>query len=301
MKRVASTKATSHHVVRSTNKATLKDIGGYEKVLDTFRRYDADHNGVMSYGELHKLMRDLNHGKWTEAESDRLLLAIDKNRNGTIDINEFVSYVFDNAQEDANCAPRGMSDYERVLQQFRQFDINRNGTLDRAEFTRLMQMLQPGRWLPEHTDSVFAAVDLNNSGEVDLDELVAYLFGVKQELPRHAKNGASGPYIIVEFTIGPGRPEIFVQQLANYWRKQFGEDVAVSRVLKRDVNGIIKVSAQGGDIVFWDDASMLPYRGNPFLTLESLKVWRDEMTRRHLPALLQGARAGSRAASKTKC
>lgn len=276
---------------REKPKATLKDIGSYERVIEAFKRYDTDGNGVMSFAELHKLMSDLNPGRWTEAESDRLLLQLDKNRNGNIDINEFIAFIFDGKDSASSC-PQGMSDYERVLQQFRQFDTNRNGTLDKAEFTRLMSALQPGRWTAQSTEQVFRQVDLNNSGEVDMDELVAFLFGVPKELQKNANSKKHhGALVIIEFICGPGQPDIYVQQIANRWKKDFGDEVAVTRVLKKDLKGISRVSARGGEVVFWDEATMLPYRDNPFLTVAGFKAWLDDMSKRHVPRLIEGTKA----------
>lgn len=277
----------------------LKELGNYEKVLETFKRYDTDRNGSMSFKEMHKLMCDLNPGRWTEADSDRLLPLVDKNRNGNIDVNEFIAFIFEGNNSATTFAPAGMSQYEKVLQQFRLFDTNRNGTLDKAEFTRLMSSLQPGRWSVQATEMVFQAVDLNNSGEVDMDELVAYLFGVPKELQKNAqKNHGHGPLLIIEFVIGPGNPESYVQQMANRWKRDFGDEVAVSRIIKKDVKGIVRVTTRNGEIVFWDDASMLPYRPNPFLTMESLKAWIDDMSQRHMPRLLSGTKAVGRSTSK---
>lgn len=269
----------------------LNELGSYQKVLETFKTYDTDLNGLMSFKELHKLMSDLNKGRWSEAESDRLFKQIDKNSNGSIDINELVDFIFNRDPKMGTVGDAGKSDYELVLQDFRKFDTNRNGTLDKAEFTRLMGTLKPGAWDTKRTDAVFAQVDVDKSGEVDLNELVAFLFGVPKSRLKAAQKGAQDCLVIVEFRCGPGAPENMVQQIANIWRKKFQNDVGVKKVVDKNITGINYVAARGGQVVFWDEAKMVAFRDNPFLSLGTMKQWVEEMTRRHIPGLLDGTRA----------
>lgn len=276
-------------------KVGLNEIGSYEKVLEAFKSYDADMNGTMSFKELHSLMVDLNKGRWTEAESDRLFEQIDKNHNGVIDINELVDFIF---KKDpigmGTIGNAGKSDYELVIQEFRKFDTNRNGTLDKSEFTRLMGNLKPGAWDKQRTDAVFTIVDVDKSGEVDMNELVAFLFGVPKSRVKAAGKGAGAGQeclVLVEFRCGPGAPEVMVKQVAGVWRKHFGHEVMVKMVVDKETHGISYVAARDGQVVFWDGPKMVAYRENPFLTLGSMRTWLDDMTRRHIPRLLEGTKA----------
>eukprot|EP01103_Thecamoeba_quadrilineata_P000868 TRINITY_DN10760_c0_g1_i1.p1 TRINITY_DN10760_c0_g1~~TRINITY_DN10760_c0_g1_i1.p1 ORF type:complete len:726 (-),score=131.55 TRINITY_DN10760_c0_g1_i1:175-2352(-) len=58
-------------------------------IIDAFHRADTDHNGILDYGEFSQLMKFLfpNHN---EAELQRMYSQIDKNRNGSIEIHEFL-------------------------------------------------------------------------------------------------------------------------------------------------------------------------------------------------------------------
>mmetsp|Transcript_59762 Transcript_59762/g.151373 ORF Transcript_59762/g.151373 Transcript_59762/m.151373 type:complete len:296 (-) Transcript_59762:234-1121(-) len=275
---------------KPVKKQELKDIGSYEKVLATFRKYDVDGNGVMDYKELHRLMTDLNNGNWTDVESDRLFLQLDKNKSGSIDVNEFLSSIF---QRDPGMGgSSGMSDYEKVLEQFRSFDTNRNGTLDKREFRALMSSIQPGRWDAARVEAVYKQVDCNASGEVDLNELIAYLFGVPKDRARAAQNG-SGPLVVIEITCGKGQPEIYCQQIANVFKRHFGSEVAVAKIVRPNQTCISRVTARNGQVVFWDNATMLAHRDNPFLTIETLKSWVLDMTNRHIPRLLDGTKVAT--------
>merc|ERR1711957_791832 len=98
--------------------------------------------------------------------------------DGAVDMQEFLEYLFPNRP--------GMTDYERVLAFFRQCDHNMNGMIDRREFGALMRTLYP-QYPANQFDALFQAADKDHSGEVDSNELIAYIFGVPQDRKEQAK------------------------------------------------------------------------------------------------------------------
>lgn len=280
---------------RRVDKAKLQDLGAYEDVLSTFKRYDVDHNGVISFKELHALMCDLNRGEWSEAESDRLFLRLDRNHNGSVDINEFLNYIF---ATDQMTAGAGKSQYELVLDQFRQVDTNRNGTLDAGEFTRLMVALTKGNWDRARTEAVFSRIDADHSGEVDLDELLSFLFEQpsKSRTPDAFVPSKGAPIVILDITCAPGPDEYHLQEMANEWNTTFGSDVAVRKFVDEKSTGISKVTTRDGAVVIWDHATMVAYRDNPFLSDRTRTAWVKEMAKKQIPQLLARARAANAAA-----
>lgn len=276
--------------VAEGEKVGLEALGAYENVLNTFRRYSKARKGVIVFKEFHALMKDLNHGNWTEADSDKLFQKVDWNKNGSLDVDEFVNYIFGKEEKEWG----GHTDYEKVIAQFRKFDTNRNGSLDEHEFTRLMSTLNPGSWTPAMTQQVFARVDRDRSGEVDLNELVAYLFGVNKDRVKAARRqslGKSGdnPLVVIDMTCGKGGPEQAVQQISNVWAKEFGKDVVVRKHLDPNTDTITRVSARDDEVVFWDASTMVCHRENPFLTFASMKAWVTDMKKRHIPRLIEGS------------
>eukprot|EP00449_Zooxanthella_nutricula_P018248 CAMPEP_0198538894 /NCGR_PEP_ID=MMETSP1462-20131121/48117_1 /TAXON_ID=1333877 /ORGANISM="Brandtodinium nutriculum, Strain RCC3387" /LENGTH=288 /DNA_ID=CAMNT_0044268929 /DNA_START=75 /DNA_END=941 /DNA_ORIENTATION=- len=278
---------------KKIEKVLLHTIGSYEQVLQAFREFDADRNGKMTFAELHTLMCALNRGaaSWTEVDTERLFHQVDKDGSGFIDVKEFVDYAFNSAPTTvASAQGAGKSNYEKVIEDFRHYDVNHNGTLDKREFTALMSNLRPGSWSMDKTETIFDQLDLDKSGELDMDELVAFLFVVpKQRIPQ--KGPGTEPLVVVDFECGKGMAEACVQQIANKWHKLFGPEVVVKKYVKTDITGIDKVSARKGKVVFWDAVAMLPYRENPFRNKNSLKVWLDDMCRRHIPRLLDSTKA----------
>jgi len=287
-------RSANEQALAAKDRSDLGKLGPYEQVVSTFKKYDFDRNANMSFKEMHRLMYDLNQGNWSQKESDQLFTKIDKNMNGAVDVDEFVNYIF--AKNDAMGGGGGQSDYEKVMESFRKFDVNRNGTLDKREFTRIMSQIKEGQWTTRHTDDIFAVVDKDTSGEVDLDELVAYLFGVPKNRQTQAKRAAKGkdhgPMVVIEIVCGKGpAPSSVVQTMANTWSKQFGRDVAVLKKVDKDVSLISKISARDGEVVFWETATMIAHREDPFKNPEMAREFMNEMSRRHIPRLVQGTQS----------
>mmetsp|Transcript_890 Transcript_890/g.2052 ORF Transcript_890/g.2052 Transcript_890/m.2052 type:complete len:739 (+) Transcript_890:87-2303(+) len=78
----ASSKASSGHGRESGTKATL----------DAFRRFDADGDGHITREELAAVLKELEPTVWTDRTIDSLLNAVDTNRDGRIDYEEFVEW-----------------------------------------------------------------------------------------------------------------------------------------------------------------------------------------------------------------
>jgi len=251
-------------------------------------------------------MVDLNSSTtgfvWKENATDMLLSKLDRNNNNTVDIEELVDYVF--PRKDAMGGVAGATEYELVLEAFRRHDTNRNGTLDKAEFNHLMCAIKPG-WSESMTDKVFNAVDTDRSGEVESDEIVAWLFGVPsdrkragQQMRRNSRIArrrgeeppemAAEPLVIFDFVCGKGQAEITVDRIARQWPDKLNGLVAVRKRVEGSSNSISSVSARDGKVVFWDAAAMMAFRDNPFISKESTDNWSKEMIARHIPRLISG-------------
>jgi len=282
----------------------LKDLGSYENVVNTFKRYDTNRDNKLSLTELHQLMVDLNRASrsgfnWTQNNTELLLNQLDRNQNDGVDMDELIAYVF--PRGDAMGGTAGASNYEIVLEQFRKHDTNRNGTLDKPEFTRLMEKLKPG-WRREDTERVFDAVDKDRSGEVESDELVAWLFGVPADRRRAGRQARradrrgqepaanAAPLVVVDFVCGEGgQSQRIIERITRKWEEKLGNQVMIRTKVEGPPKGAItKVTARGGAVVFWDSASMMAYRENPFLDQKSADDWSKDMIARHIPRLISG-------------
>lgn len=279
----------------------VRNLGSYENILNSFRRYDTNRDNKLSFAELNALMKDLNEGKWQEAQTSQLMARIDRDQNGTVDIDELLHYVF--PVQDAMGGDAGASDYEKIMAAFRRFDGNRNGTLCKPEFTRVMQKVKPG-WEPAMTEKVFAAVDTDKSGEVASDELVAWLFGVPPDRQKAAQKAARaekkaikagadpskvnvGPLVVVEMIAG-SKAETEALRLQDKIAKKMGNKVRVDLKIQGTIQTITKVSARDGQVIFWDSATMMAFRDNPFTNMQVADQWVRDLCSRDLPRLLAG-------------
>merc|ERR1711904_540387 len=64
-----------------------------EKVKACFQKFDLDGNGLISKDELFKVFKILDKS-FIESDMDLMLNAADTNRDGKIDYEEFISWVF---------------------------------------------------------------------------------------------------------------------------------------------------------------------------------------------------------------
>jgi len=77
------------------------DHANEQQIVETFRSFDANKDGIISRDELRHVFLALEeHGEpWTEAEVDALLDAADVNKDGGIQYQEFVSWVMKKGQK----------------------------------------------------------------------------------------------------------------------------------------------------------------------------------------------------------
>mmetsp|Transcript_119390 Transcript_119390/g.207272 ORF Transcript_119390/g.207272 Transcript_119390/m.207272 type:complete len:137 (+) Transcript_119390:42-452(+) len=64
-----------------------------------------------------------------------------------------------------------------IVQQFRLFDQNADGSIDRAEFEMILQTLAPDVWTPDKISQMLNDVDTNRDGTIDVEEFVQWAFG----------------------------------------------------------------------------------------------------------------------------
>eukprot|EP00930_Biecheleria_cincta_P071340 TRINITY_DN58851_c0_g1_i1.p1 TRINITY_DN58851_c0_g1~~TRINITY_DN58851_c0_g1_i1.p1 ORF type:complete len:188 (+),score=24.01 TRINITY_DN58851_c0_g1_i1:134-697(+) len=65
---------------------------------------------------------------------------------------------------------------EKVTHVFRQYDINRDGTIDLSEFSYLLSQLDPDNFSLSRARQLFSAADVNNDGRLGTDEFLSWIF-----------------------------------------------------------------------------------------------------------------------------
>lgn len=260
-------------------KGEVRKIGTYEDVVNAFRKADKNGDRCLSMSELHRLMRGLNKN-WTEMHTHNLFRSVDRDADGELTIEEFLGFVF--SSDVGTTGSAAETPYEAILRAFSQADSNRNGVLDKREFHRLMMKLRPNQWTAQCTNEVFDQVDSDRSGEVDTSELIQHIFGANND------GGGQSRKLIIQFVYGSGSNEARIIDIVEArWKARYKNKIKVRRKMDPDLPGILNVTATSPQHVeFWNKASMVAYRENPFATEQSIYAWADEMMTRHFPVLI---------------
>eukprot|EP01006_Ploeotia_vitrea_P027334 TRINITY_DN60179_c0_g1_i1.p1 TRINITY_DN60179_c0_g1~~TRINITY_DN60179_c0_g1_i1.p1 ORF type:complete len:420 (+),score=56.29 TRINITY_DN60179_c0_g1_i1:40-1299(+) len=145
----------------------------YDFVFATFLTFDEDGNGTLDPHEATTLCRMLNF-PCTQADIRKMFAAIDMDKSGSIDFDEFLLYMID-------FRPRPEQDYGlteqryiEVLIQFHANDTDGNGELDKNELRKLCQAMG---YPHSHQviDTMFRTVDTDRSGSICVDEFLHYM------------------------------------------------------------------------------------------------------------------------------
>uniref|UniRef100_A0A7S0BCV0 Calmodulin n=1 Tax=Pyrodinium bahamense TaxID=73915 RepID=A0A7S0BCV0_9DINO len=68
------------------------------------------------------------------------------------------------------------SKQDKVVNVFRRFDTNGDGTIELAEMKAVLKALDSEFWVAERVDRLFANADTNQDGKMDTEEFVNWLF-----------------------------------------------------------------------------------------------------------------------------
>jgi len=143
----------------------------------------------------HGLLGDIEELAFTDAP-DAVFDALDENKNGTLSIAELEKGVLELVEDPESLTKvqellslgndvmrtsmRQMSEKlsgqaARVVDLFKKWDVNHDGTVSRAEFKRAMPLLGLSSHTPAEIQALFATFDPDGSGEITFRELYKML------------------------------------------------------------------------------------------------------------------------------
>ena len=140
-----------------------------EETKEAFDFFDKDKSGKISSKELSSMLGQLGH-VISDTELNDLIDTVDKNHNGSIDIDEFMALI-------KNKSSNGKVD-EEMIDAFRMFDLNGDGFISKQELSKVMKGL--GEKLSDkEIDDLLKEWDLNKDGKIDYNEFCAAMMSQK--------------------------------------------------------------------------------------------------------------------------
>lgn len=154
----------SSHYTYKVPKFTFPELND-QQIAQLKKRFDAidkDHNGRLDRKEITDALKA---EKLPINYADMIFTIADKNRNGTIEFDEFheALKIVGNAIVDAKNA---------AVKLFVRIDTDRNGLLDEDEIFNFLTMLSGGKATREEAKAVIAQNDKNKDGKISLDEFL---------------------------------------------------------------------------------------------------------------------------------
>jgi calmodulin len=134
-----------------------------KEIRDIFKLFDKDGNGKMSTAEIRSLLFSLGR-EASEEEIQKMLEECDKDKSGTIELNEFLTYM-----EPIYKIPSDK--IEDIVSAFKFFDLDGNGNINMEEFKNILSKYG-GEFSLDEIESIFRQLDLNRDGKLDYAEFV---------------------------------------------------------------------------------------------------------------------------------
>jgi Ca2+-binding EF-hand superfamily protein len=144
----------------------------YDHAYACFWRFCSSDSGRMGRGDMTRLCRFLNFAH-SDAQIAAMFAEMDKNRDGTLNAEEFVDFVGRHRPDPQLLYGMDQPSYHAVLFCFDKFDANHDGFLACDEAARLAVHIGAAPDIPAGT-ALFEAIDLDRDGRITLHELLVY-------------------------------------------------------------------------------------------------------------------------------
>ncbi|XP_066367547.1 probable calcium-binding protein CML18 [Miscanthus floridulus] len=137
------------------------------EVEQVFRRYDANGDGKISAEELASVLRALGAPP-APGEVRRMMDEMDSDRDGFVDLAEFVAFHCSNGEEEDGEGREDATEAE-LREAFRMYDADRNGLISARELHRVLRQLGDKCSVAD-CSRMIRSVDADGDGSVNFDE-----------------------------------------------------------------------------------------------------------------------------------
>lgn len=157
-----------------------------EQVRDAFNIFDKDKDGTITREELKSVMLALGLNP-SETEIMDMIDSADTDKNGVIDINEFISLMPSLTGDKSFAAPssgpasaaeknsstssgsKDLTEEEELRKAFKEFDTNGDGVISPEELNQVMQSIGE-KLTADEIQVIIQEVDNNGDGRIDYNE-----------------------------------------------------------------------------------------------------------------------------------
>lgn len=146
---------------------------------EAFNFFDIDHDGRITAGELHKVLKFLGT-KVTEHEVKMMIADVDSDGNGTVEFNEFLKMMKKYYRKNAHCH----SEESEMWEAFKAFDHNGDNFIDFAEIKKTMHFLGE-EVSDEDVQSMINEADADNDGRINFEEFKKMMQVMQQRSENH--------------------------------------------------------------------------------------------------------------------
>jgi calmodulin len=132
-----------------------------------FRDADKDGSGFLTSDELVDILRKKGY-KDSDSKIMSMFRACDASGDSKVSLDEYLKAMGQLPDNDHKAAT--------VRQCFREFDVNGDGSIDRAELDAVFKSMGKS-FTPAELDRMIALADKDKSGKLDYEEFIARAFG----------------------------------------------------------------------------------------------------------------------------
>lgn len=148
-----------------------------QRMREAFELANLDTDNMISREEFEQAMASIGI---SEEVAQSIFNRFDPDRNGQLDLEEFFAYAGKGGGDLRTLLRRSLpevdEDTERVIDMFKHWDTDGDGTITRAELKRVLLLLNPAFTEPD-LSKLMKAADKNKDGIIDFEEFVEWLTG----------------------------------------------------------------------------------------------------------------------------
>lgn len=145
----------------------------YDHIFCQFLTFDVDGSGHLDMDECRRLCKFMNYPN-RPVDIEQMFAEVDTDRNGTLDIHEFVAYMQHKRPKPELLYGLTTPQYEAFMMQFHSVDVDGDGSLDRTELEHLCRS-QGYPHDARTVDNMFQRMDSNRTGKVDAHQFLQYM------------------------------------------------------------------------------------------------------------------------------